>query len=294
MSVIENKISINASKINKVLSTYFTDKDADSAPVFDAMQYSVMAGGKRIRPFLVMTFSDIFSGRREEAEIYACALEMIHSYSLIHDDLPCMDDDDLRRGKPTCHKVYGEATALLAGDALLTYAFEIIANSDKISDLNKVKAIRILSEASGRHGMIGGQQIDLIGETAPMSYETMAKMHSLKTGALINAACLLGCLSADMNDNDTLEKVKCYSEGIGRVFQLVDDVLDVTSSDEEIGKPTHSDEKNIKTTYMSFMNVGMAMQLASLMTDKCLEAARDFDKNGILKDIAVYLRDRKK
>ena len=294
MGLIENKIALCARKTSLELERYFAEKDEDSCPVFDAMQYSVASGGKRIRPFLVHAFSECFGGRRDEASVYACALEMIHTYSLIHDDLPCMDDDDLRRGNPTCHKVYGEATALLAGDALLTYAFEIVADSSVISDKNKVRAVSILSRCSGRYGMIGGQQIDLLGEIKPMTYELMAKMHTLKTGALINAACLLGCLSADIYDDNILNNVSCYAEGIGRVFQLVDDILDITSTDEELGKPTHSDEKNMKTTYMSFMTVEMAAELAHIMTEKACLAVEEYDRNGILKALAEYLRDRKK
>ena len=294
MSKIENKIAISASKFDKEICKYFSDKDSDAAPVFDAMKYSITAGGKRIRPFLVYAFCDCFNGRPEEAAVYACALEMIHTYSLIHDDLPCMDDDDMRRGNPTCHKVYGEASALLAGDSLLTYAFEIICSASDISDSNKVRAVNILSKCSGRHGMIGGQMIDLLGEEKGMSYELMAKMHSLKTGALIKAACLLGCLTADVSDRQTLEKVECYAEGIGRVFQLVDDILDVEASSEELGKPAHSDEKNGKITYMSFMSPDMARELASLMTAKACSAIEDIDKAHVLSDLAIYLRDRKK
>ncbi len=294
MSFIENKIKISASRTDAKLYEYFKDFDSDSKVLFDAMNYSVTAGGKRIRPFLVMQLCDTFSGRSDEALIYASAIEMIHTYSLIHDDLPCMDNDDLRRGKPTCHKVYSEASALLAGDALLTYAFEIVANAQCISDKNKVEAIKILSEASGRYGMIGGQQIDLSGEKGGMSYELMAKMHSLKTGALIKCACRLGTLSADVSDSETLEKIDCYAEGIGRVFQLVDDILDVQSSSEELGKPTHSDEKNEKTTYLSFMSIEMARQLALAMTEKAIESVSSFDRGRVLEALASYLCTRKK
>ena len=294
MSTIENKIAISAAKFDKEIRKYFSDTDTDAAPVFDAMKYSITAGGKRIRPFLVYAFCDCFGGRQEEADVYACALEMIHTYSLIHDDLPCMDDDDMRRGNPTCHKVYGEASALLAGDSLLTYAFEIVCSSPHISDLNKVRAVSILSKYSGRYGMIGGQMIDLLGEEKGMSYELMAKMHSLKTGALIKAACLLGCLSADVSDKEALEKVECYAEGIGRVFQLVDDILDVEATSEELGKPAHSDEKNGKITYMSFMSPEMARELASVMTEKACSAVAEFDRGHVLSDLALYLRDRKK
>lgn len=280
--------------IDAELKKYFAEKDGDFTVLFDAMEYSVTAGGKRIRPYLTMLLCKTLTGRENEAKVYAAALEMVHTYSLIHDDLPCMDDDDLRRGMPTCHKKYGEATALLAGDALLTYAFELIADAPDISDLNKVRAISIISKAAGRNGMIGGQQLDLLGEESEMSYEQMARMHSLKTGMLIKAACLLGCLSADKYEDELTEKVEVYAEGLGRVFQLVDDILDVTSNTEELGKPIHSDEKNKKTTYMSFMTLDMAKQIAGLITEKACETVSEFDTEGELTSLALYLRDRKK
>ncbi len=290
---IEKSIKINAEKTDIELKKYFAQKDKDFSVLFDAMEYSTMAKGKRIRPFLVAVFCETFSGRTREAEIYASALEMVHTYSLIHDDLPCMDDDDFRRGVPTCHKKFSEPTALLAGDALLTYAFEIIADSPEISDLNKVRAISIISRAAGRNGMIGGQQLDLLGEKQGIDYELMTRMHSLKTGMLIKAACLLGCLSADIYEGEKIDKVLEYAEGIGRVFQLVDDILDVTSSSKTLGKPAHSDEKNQKTTYMSFMTVDMAKQVAQLITEKACEAVSDFD-GGKLCELALFLRNRTK
>ncbi len=294
MSNIEALIKENAKSTDRELEKYFSQKDGDFKVLFDAMEYSLTAKGKRIRPFLVMQFCKMLGGRDEEAKIYAASLEMVHTYSLIHDDLPCMDDDDLRRGIPTCHKKFGEATALLAGDALLTYAFEIISGADNISDKNKVKAINIISKAAGRDGMIGGQQLDLLGEKNGVDYEKMTRMHSLKTGMLIKAACLLGCLSADVYSGEIIEKAEIYAEGIGRVFQLVDDILDVTSSTEKLGKTAHSDEKKGKTTYLSFMSVDMARQVACLITEKACESIKELDKDKTLCELAIYLRDRAK
>lgn len=294
MSTIENKLKIIAGLISGKLHEALALRDPDYDKVLEAMDYSASAGGKRIRPFLVLSVSDLFGGNSHEATQYATALEMIHTYSLIHDDLPCMDNDDLRRGKPTCHKVYGEATAMLAGDALLTYAFELIASDEEISADHRIKAVAILSRNSGISGMIGGQQMDLSGEGQFISYETMTKMHSLKTGALIKAACQLGALSASVEDEKILSDLDCYAEGIGRVFQLVDDLLDESSTVEELGKPIHSDVKNQKTTYLTFMPAEIAKGLAEVITEKAIEAIMLYDKKGLLTEFAKYLQNRSK
>ncbi|MGM9637303.1 MAG: polyprenyl synthetase family protein [Eubacteriales bacterium] len=294
MSTIENKLKIIAGLISGKLHEALSKRDPDYDKLLEAMDYSTSAGGKRIRPFLVISVSDIFGGNSNEAILYATALEMIHTYSLIHDDLPCMDNDDLRRGKPTCHKVFGEATAMLAGDALLTYAFEILATNSEIPADHRIKAVAILSKYSGVSGMIGGQQMDLSGEGQSISYETMTKMHSLKTGALIKAACELGALSASVDDEKTLADLDCYAEGIGRVFQLVDDLLDESATVEELGKPIHSDVKNQKTTYLTFMPAEIAKGLADVITEKAVEAIAPYDKKGILTEFAKYLQNRSK
>jgi geranylgeranyl diphosphate synthase type II len=291
---IEDRIRIVAGTVSVKLKEYIHIKDPDMDRVIEAMDYSLSAGGKRIRPFLVLSVCDMLSGNRKEAMVYACALEMIHTYSLIHDDLPCMDNDDLRRGHPTCHKVYGEATAMLAGDALLTYAVELVASQPDISAEHKVLAIECLTHEAGVMGMIGGQQMDLNGEGHTMSYEKMTKMHSLKTGALIKCACRLGAISASVEDSKKLSDLDQYAEGIGRVFQLVDDILDENSSSSELGKPIHSDVKNKKTTYLTFMPAEMAEQLADVITDKAVEALKDYPNNEILCDLAMYLKKRKK
>lgn len=294
MSTIENKLKIIAGLISGKLHEALAPRDPDYDKLLEAMDYSTSAGGKRIRPFLVLSVSDIFGGSVREATLYATALEMIHTYSLIHDDLPCMDNDDLRRGKPTCHKVYGEATAMLAGDALLTDAFEIIARETEIPAEHQIKAVAILSKYAGVSGMIGGQQMDLSGEGQSITYETMTKMHSLKTGALIKAACELGALSASVEDEKILADLDCYAEGIGRVFQLVDDLLDESATVEELGKPIHSDAKNQKTTYLTFMPAEIAKGLADVITEKAVEAITPYDKKGILTEFARYLQNRSK
>ena len=291
---IDKKIEDNAAYINEKLGRLFAGGDGDISRVIEAMKYSTLAGGKRIRPFLVMSVCEALDGDRYAAERFALAIELIHTYSLIHDDLPCMDDDDYRRGKLTCHKVYGESTAVLAGDALLTRAFGLISEDERIASGMRLKAISVLSAAAGYAGMIGGQIIDLESEGRQITYEELARMHSLKTGALIRAACSLGCISAGIFEGKTYESINKYAEGIGRVFQLVDDILDVTATSEQMGKPAHSDEKNNKTTYLSFVSIDMARQIAELITEKATECIKDINNRETLESLAVYLKDRAK
>ena len=280
---VKNEMVKNAELVNKALDRLLINKDDSLKELYEAMRYSAFSGGKRVRPYIVMSVCRCFGGDENAALCFACALELIHTYSLIHDDLPCMDNDDYRRGIPTCHKRFGEATALLAGDALLTLAFETVSDASGISPDMKVKAITALSKAAGPAGMIGGQMLDLKGVK---EYEAMARMHSLKTGALIKTACILGCISAGVDDEKIIRDVEEYGEGIGRVFQLVDDLLD---SDEN-----GSDEKNGRITYTAFMSRDMALQIAQLITEKAIGSIAGYDKDGRLSDIAEFLRTRKK
>ncbi len=285
-------------KLGELLEARADYRPEAGGAVWDAMKYSLMAGGKRIRPYLVMEVCRSLSGSAErceaEALIYACALEMIHTYSLIHDDLPCMDNDELRRGKPCCHMVYGEATAMLAGDGLLTLAFETVAAQEDILAVRRIQAVKILSEASGAAGMIGGQQMDLDGEGQSIGYEQMVQMHEKKTCALIIAACKLGALAAGTHYPEVWEAVEAYGMGIGRAFQLVDDLLDRTATAEQTGKDAGSDLKKDKTTYLSFLPVEAAKELARAITDKAKEAIAFYDKNGLLTALAESLVERQK
>lgn len=295
MSLLSERMQSSAKLVEGLLKELLIPTDAlpEEIPLWDAMRYSTMAGGKRIRPFVVMEVCHALGGRPEEALIYAAALEMIHTYSLIHDDLPCMDNDDLRRGKPTCHKAYGEATALLAGDGLLTRAFELVANAPGILPLRKCYAVAILAEAAGAPGMIGGQQMDLASEGKEISYETMVAIHEKKTCALLIAACRLGVLAAGKRGSEAENAMVTYGMGIGRAFQLVDDLLDVTSTKEVLGKDIGSDSKNHKTTYLTFMPIETANDLAKAITDKAKEAVEPYDSECILTALADYLTRRK-
>ena len=281
-------------KIDKALN-HFLPTDADERKIVtDAMQYSVQNGGKRIRPILTLEFCKVCGKDSDIALPFACALEMIHTYSLIHDDLPCMDNDDLRRGKPSCHKQFGEAYALLAGDALLTHAFHTITQASDVSSTNIVRAVRCLSELAGTEGMIGGQVIDLISEEVTPDLDTLNRIDAYKTGALIKAAVLLGCIAADVQDKVLLEAASQYAESIGLAFQIVDDILDVTSSTEELGKPVGSDAKNEKMTFVKLLGLKACQTWVDKLTKTAINALDSFEGDTtFLRDLALYLASRK-
>ena len=234
-----------------------------------------MAGGKRLRPCLLMAAADAICGDGERFIKVASAIEMIHTYSLIHDDLPCMDDDDFRRGKPSCHIAFGEANALLAGDGLLTLAFLTITKADLPAEY-VVKACAVLSQAAGICGMIGGQVMDLENEGRTVETKTLEKTDELKTGELIRCACELGCIAAGADDKQ-IDAARRYARGIGIAFQIVDDILDVTSDTETLGKPVGSDDGNRKSTYVSVLGLDKARQLAIEYTSSAKAALSAFE-----------------
>jgi geranylgeranyl diphosphate synthase type II len=264
--------------------------------LFESRRYSLMAGGKRIRPALALAFCRLFGGDPEAALPYACALEMIHTYSLIHDDLPCMDDDDLRRGKPTNHRVYGEAMALLAGDALLTDAFALAAENPKQSGAVNARAVSILSRAAGSRGMVGRQVLDLLGEESEHrpDFDRLLQTHRLKTGALIRAAAALGALAAGVEESDArMRDVLTYADGIGLVFQIVDDILDVTGDAAELGKNIGSDAQENKTTFLSFLTIEEARAYAERLNAEALSALAPYENNEFLIRLAEHLLARR-
>lgn len=274
----------------------FSDRDTDE--VRNAELYSLTAGGKRIRAFLVNVFCHICGGLFESSAPYAAAIEMMHTFSLIHDDLPCMDNDDMRRGKPTSHKVFGEATALLAGDSLSIRAFLTIAENQKVYPDYNIEAVRVLAEAVCSEGMIGGQIIDLRGEKENLDFDTLLKLHSKKTGALIIAAAKLGCIAAGLDDTDPRHKAaEEYAKAIGLAFQIVDDILDATSSLEQLGKNVGVDKDRNKTTFLSFMTIEDARNYARELTEKAKASLALFgetDDYNILCELADYLLTREK
>lgn len=260
--------------INDALEEYLPKSDDI---VSEAMKYSVRNGGKRIRPMLTLEFCKACGAEPEKALPLACAVEMIHTYSLIHDDLPCMDDDDYRRGKPSCHIAFGEANALLAGDALLTLAFETAVKAD-IAAENVVRAVKELSYSAGILGMVGGQVLDLQNENKALTLSELEQIHNLKTGELIRVACVLGCVAAGA-DEEKIKSAEAYAKGIGLTFQIVDDILDVTSDAETLGKPIGSDAENQKTTYVSLLGIEKSKEVAAELTRKAKAALAVYDEN---------------
>lgn len=291
---IVNAINENADFTERALEKCSAGTDEDYGLILDAQRYSLLDGGKRIRPFLVNECCALLGGDKEAAVYFAVAAEMVHTYSLIHDDLPCMDDDDLRRGKPSNHKKYGYANALLAGDALLTKAFGVIAEAPLSADA-RIEAVRILSESAGDRGMIAGQVMDLEGENGKLEFEKLLKLHSLKTGAMIECSVRLGCLAAGYDDSfSQTQALRRYARNIGLAFQVIDDVLDVIAEGEELGKATGSDAKQNKTTFMSYYTVDQAKEYAERLTVDAIDAISEINGSEILTDLACYLLERKK
>ena len=246
------------------------------ADLQNSMEYSLLAGGKRIRPVLTLESCRLCGGTPEEALDFACAVEMIHTYSLIHDDLPAMDDDDLRRGRPTNHKVYGEATAILAGDGLLTAAFSLLAGAD-LPPERVVEAVACLAEAAGPEGMVGGQALDMAGEGRGLTTSELRQLQSLKTGALIAAAAELGCIAAG-GTRDQRERLRRYAQALGQAFQIRDDMLDEISTQDELGKPVGSDRSKEKSTFVTALGLEGCAAEVERLTWEAVSALEGFDR----------------
>lgn len=281
--------------IDEHLLSFTQDKPELQGIVCDAMEYSLMAGGKRLRPVLCLEFYRMCGGNDIDSIIdVACAVEMIHTFSLIHDDLPCMDDDDFRRGKPSCHKAFPENIALLAGDALNTLAFEVISNAaldGRISAEKAVMLISVLSKSVGAEGMIGGQVIDLLCEGKEVDIETLNTLQSYKTGALIEAACVMGVILA--GKYDLIPAAADYASAVGRAFQIVDDLLDVSGTFEELGKPIGSDSEQGKCTYVSLLGENRSRQIAAQLTMQALGHLTRFENNEFLSELTDDLLSRR-
>ncbi len=262
---------------------------SEQSGIIEAMWYSLMAGGKRIRPVLTLEFCRICGGNIDNSLSAACALEMIHTFSLIHDDLPCMDNDDMRRGKPSCHKAYGEAQALLAGDALLNLAYEIISRDENITPEIKVAVISELSKQVGINGMIGGQVIDTT-YTGELNEKTILQMYSMKTSALLKSACKIGCIAAGADK--MLEYADIYAEKLGLAFQIIDDILDIAGDEQTLGKPIGSDKECGKTTFASLVGIEKAKFKAKQLTDDAIFVLDKFSDNEFLKELTIYLLKR--
>lgn len=258
-----------------------------------AMRYSLLSGGKRIRPILLLEFYKLCGGEGDRALNFAAALEMIHTYSLIHDDLPCMDNDDMRRGKPSCHKAFGEDTALLAGDALLTYAFSVAASPCGLPAERVLRAISVLAEKAGITGMIGGQVMDLSFEKTGVDADGLIDMYLKKTSCLLEAAAMCGCILAGADDI-YIAYASEYAQKLGLAFQIIDDILDCTSDEATLGKPIGSDEKNGKTTYVSLFGLQKSRETAAELSADAIKTLGKFDGNSKnLTELTKYLLDRK-
>ena len=289
-SRLKNYAEFVQSKLSEYVQV--SENTAMQKTVIEAMNYSLSAGGKRIRPVLVMEFNRVCGGNPENAIAPACAIEMIHTFSLIHDDLPCMDDDDFRRGRPSCHKKFGEAEAVLAGDALAALPFEIISKDKNLSDMQKVRIIYELSHATGFCGMIGGQIIDIENESrTDVDIENLKNMYAHKTGALIKSACRMGCICAGA-DEKTIALADEYAEKTGLAFQIVDDILDVTSTQEVLGKPIGSDAQQNKTTFVTLMGIENASKQAEILTNQALAVLKEFNDNEFLCELTSMLLSR--
>ncbi|MBO5515561.1 MAG: polyprenyl synthetase family protein [Schwartzia sp.] len=270
------------------------EDEAFDARLAESMKYSLMAGGKRLRPILLMAAADAAGGHGDDYLASACALEMIHTYSLIHDDLPAMDNDDYRRGRLTNHKVYGAGLATLAGDALLTLAFEVLLRQKGVSPETLVRVVREISTAAGPEGMVGGQALDLESEGKHIDRDTLRRMHMAKTGALFRAAVRSGAILAGADDAK-LAALTEYAEAFGLAFQITDDILDVTGDEAAIGKPVGSDERNQKSTYVTLTSLDEAKRLAREAVDRAHQALAPLgEKAAFLDELAEYLitRDR--
>lgn len=275
------------------LSEFFNPSGLSYDGLLESMHYSLTAGGKRIRPTLVLEFCRISGGDIEKALPVACAIEMLHTYSLIHDDLPCMDNDELRRGKPTNHVVYGECTATLAGDALQAEAFGTIARSELPAE-NKIACVEILADAVGSDGMCAGQYLDMVGESKILIESELDDINSRKTGALLIAACRMGVAAAG-GSGEMLKAAAHYGACVGAAFQIRDDILDVISTSEELGKPVGSDAQEHKNTYMALLGEERCMEMVEKLTNKAKSAlCGTFNDTKFLCDLADSMVTRRK
>lgn len=290
MQTLPDRMHDAAALCEETMRRYFAKKDTQKTTLYRAMEYGVMGGGKRIRPFLTLEFCRMLGGSDAAALPYAAAIEMIHNFSLIHDDMPCMDNDDLRRGRPTTHKAFGEAQALIAGDALIFAAFDC-ALSGAADAAAQNRAVRELAVAAGADGMCEGQMIDMESDGVQIPFERLLELHAHKTGALIRAAAKLGVIAAG-GDDRAMAAADTYGRGIGLAFQIVDDVLDACSSTEALGKPVGSDAKNEKSTFLSFMSADDALAYAARVTKEATDAIRDYPASETLVSLSEWLLHR--
>lgn len=298
---MEIKTYLNEQKllVEDALARYMLQSEGDFCDHIETLRYSLFAGGKRVRPILCLASARMVSGTAETDIAVlpiACALECIHTYSLIHDDLPAMDNDDLRRGKPTNHAVYGEAAAILAGDSLQCFAFDLLSDPDRhtIPARDRLKIISVISKAAGPIGMVGGQYLDVMNEGREISYDLLRTIHRSKTGMLITASVMAGGIAADAAA-DQLDSLQEYGNAIGLAFQIVDDILNIESTTEQLGKAAGSDAKRCKATYPAIFGIDKSKEMAGEAVTQAIQAISDFgDGAEPLCELARYIIERKK
>lgn len=279
-------------EIDEWLDKYFENKGSFNKQVYDSMHYSISIGGKRVRPILLCCTYQMYEKEYKEVLPIACAIEMIHTYSLIHDDLPCMDNDDLRRGHPTNHKVFGYATAVLAGDGLLNEAMNVMFQFAEDKGKKELLACKTISGAAGAEGMIGGQIVDILSEGKKISYETLSYMHKKKTGALIKASILAGAIIGGAK-NEEIQSLASFGEKLGLAFQIKDDILDVTGNEAIMGKAANSDINNDKTTFITTFGLEACIEKCTKLTNECLDILNSLNRNtDSLKELTQYLLNR--
>ena len=290
-------LSEKKAMVDRALEAYMPEPEGPASDVINAMKYSLFAGGKRLRPILCIAGTEAVGGTEKDCLTVACALELIHTYSLIHDDLPMMDDDDLRRGKPTNHKVFGEAVALLAGDGLLTEAFNLMTTADltrHVAPQVLLKVIGLISHASGYQGMVGGQVVDIQSEGKAVDFSIVKFIHTHKTGALISASVTSGAILGRGNESQ-LQAIISYGRKIGLAFQISDDILDIEGDTKALGKKAGADEKKGKITYPLVLGLKKSKEIQSELVKAAVESLRAFDHRAEpLRLIAQYIIERKK
>jgi len=281
--------------VNEALERLLTPAQTYPQVIHEAVRYSLFAGGKRLRPVLALASAEILGGSQSDILPAACALELVHTYSLIHDDLPAMDNDDLRRGMPTCHKKYGEAMAILAGDALLTMAFELITLCPVTAVITPASIVAVVAEISrsaGTFGLVGGQVVDIISTSLKVDRETLAYIHRCKTGAMYRASVRTGAILSGAGPRE-LDNLTSYAEHLGMAFQIADDILDIVGDEKNIGKPVKSDIKNDKATYPAMYGLEEARKMAREQMEKALKSIEEYDvKADFLRELVKFVVSR--
>ena len=280
----QDELKKRTEEINKVIQSYLPEEEGFAKTMAQAMNYSILAGGKRLRPMLILETLRLFGGEEKLAYPFMAAMEMIHTHSLVHDDLPALDNDDYRRGRLTTHKVYGEAMGVLSGVALLNYAYEVMLTAFDTADTpdcqaHVIQALKVMSHKTGLYGMLGGQSVDVENDGKPMSREMIDYIYENKTSALIEASVMTGAILAGANEQE-VSAVEKAAGNIGLAFQIQDDILDVTSTAEELGKPVHSDEKNNKVTYVTLFGTEKAAEQVEELSEKAIDLLKSLNKNN--------------